>query len=440
MKGKKTNSLPTELELIAGIDVGGGQISCVIGMIHEHKKEAEILSGATVQCQDGIGTDRKNVGAVINIEEAYKGIENVIKEAERKAGGQVQDAVLAIRGSSIEAFNARGTAATDISKREVTQETIDIAITAAEEKITANLKTSCDIFQNILKDLTFDDGTKASIGMQGLNLNADVYALVAPHFSMINLDKALERARVNVRDKVYSYLAASDILVRKQEKELGCLFVDFGGATIGIVVFVNHTLKLTYEIQVGSETITRDLSSYLKTSAEDAKKIKEQYGAALIGDTFQNSEFEYFLADGETIQKRERKYIIQEAIMPAIDRILAAIKNILEKNSHDKEQIKGGIILTGGGSRMEYMKDAFERYFEGHYGYVRIAKPLSDKISGNTEIINNPSYSAAIGALYYSLSNPSSEPRESAKDNKTPSPGLSGLIKKIKDFFKEDVL
>jgi cell division protein FtsA len=441
MKEKRTNKPQNDLELIAGIDIGGGQISCVIGMVHEYKKEAEVLSGAVIQCQDGIGIDEKNVGAVINIEEAAKGIENVLKEAERKAGGKVQDAILAIRGSSIEAFNARGTSATDISTREITQETIEMAISNAEEKIMGNLKSSCDIFQIIQKNLTFDDGTKASLGMQGLNLNADVYALVAPHFSMINLEKALDRAQVNVKNKVYSYLAASDISLRKQEKELGCIFVDFGGATIGLVVFVNHTLKFTCEIQVGAETITRDLSSYLKTPPEDAKKIKEDYGAALIGDSFQNSDFEYFIADGETIQKSERRYIIEEAIMPAIDRILTAIENILKKNGYDKEQIKGGIILTGGGSRMEYIKDAFERFFGDHYGYVRVAKPQADKISGNPEIINNPSYSAAIGALYYSLSSSSSEPRGSAYENNARSSGgLSGVIQKIKDFFKENIL
>jgi cell division ATPase FtsA len=150
-----------------------------------------------------------------------------------------------------------------------------------------------------------------------------------------------------------------------------------------------------------------------------------------MGDDFENEEFEYLATDGETQKLSDSASICQEVIIYEIDRILSAIDSVLNANNCNIFSMPGGIILTGGGSKMRYMKEAFERFFEGVP--VRIAKPLPSKVEGNKEIANNLSYTGAVGALHGILDvqdAASSKPKKSSF-------GLGQIFDSISKFFKE---
>ncbi|MDR1952831.1 MAG: cell division protein FtsA [Elusimicrobiota bacterium] len=425
---KKTVKVLTAAQtLSAGIDIGSDQVTCVIGVVDESLRKVNILGSSIVRCNDKRSIE---AGEIKNIVEASHTIEAALEEAQRFAGGEASHFIIAVRGSFIEARRATGKASTDTSTREVTQDTMDNAINNARDVITGDLSYASDILQIIPNDFILDGATgiQQPLGMGGINLEIEVHALAAPILKMENIDKALKMANIDYVNKVYSYIAASDILVRQDEKELGCLVVDFGGSTIGLVLYIEN-LKFIYEIRAGSDLITKAISLYLRAPRHEARRIKEEFGSAVIGDDFENSEFEYLGADGTTINRNERVHLVREVIQPEMDRILKEIENVLEKKGYGKDKLSGGIILTGGGSRMQGMRDAFERFFDGCS--VRIAKPLDDKVTGIREITSNPSYTAAIGALYYMLSDEQEQigGRESSLE-------FSGILSKIKKFLK----
>jgi cell division protein FtsA len=414
--------------LCAGIDIGSSRVTCVIGKVDYEKRRVEVCGSAIVNCEQGI-----EAGAVINISEAAFAIRAAVSEAQKNAGGVAQKVIVSVRGKFIEPRTEIAVTGTDVETKKVTQNTIDTAIDIAQGKAIEHMPTSYMILQTVQKQMFFDKiESKASIGMKGTSLSVEIYVLGASIFDIDNIETALNDAGFSSENnRVYSYLAASDVLIKNEEKESGCLVVDFGGATIGLVLYVDRKLEFTYELGIGGDLLTRDLSIDLKTPRDEARKIKEKHGAAVIGEDFENCEIDYVAPDGVTYKKEDTRHIIEDVLQPEMDRILASIEEVLAKHQYDNDNYRGGIILTGGASRMKNIKEAFERFFED--SYVRVARPLEEKVIGRYEIINDASYTAAIGALYFDVSNPAPV---MIKKRSAGTGFLAKLIKVLKEQFQ----
>jgi cell division protein FtsA len=87
--------------------------------------------------------------------------------------------------------------------------------------------------------------------------------------------------------------------------------------------------------------------------------------------------------------------------------------------------LSGGIILTGGGSSLYGLAEAFERAFNCS---VRNGIPNSDKVKGPDEILLNPSYTAGIGAIAYDFLRSKGCVQKSAGN---------GIVSKILRWFEE---
>ncbi|MDR0956312.1 MAG: cell division protein FtsA [Endomicrobium sp.] len=408
--------------LTAGLDIGSNQVCCVVGIQDEVTRLVKILGAVSIPC-DGV-----KAGAVINIQEAALVIGKAFEEIDRiVVGSQIDNVIVAMRGNFINAKNSKGVASINYSNKEVSKETIENAIESARKQI--KIESDQEIFQIIPREYILNQqrGIQNPIGMEGTYIEVDVHAFIASSSNLCNITKAMSSVGINHSNRIYGYLAASNILVTKEEKELSCLVIDFGGLTIGLVHYVDGMIKHTDELSNGSDYITRDIGHKLRTAYSISKEIKERYGAAFAYNDFKNEEFEYKAADGRSIKKCSKIDLVNGIIMPRVDRILYEIKEIIEKNNYGEEFLSGGIILTGGGSSLPGLSEAFEKAFNCS---VRTGIPNSDKVIGSDEILLNPSYTTAIGTVvsvfsnsrYYIMQKKSSE---------------NNLMSKISKWFEE---
>ena len=407
-------------ELIAGLDIGSNHVCCVAGAIDEDARLIKILGCASVPCSDGI-----KAGAVINIQEAAMAIARAFEDTEKSAGSHIGNVILAVRGSFIESRNSKGVANINHSNREITEDTVANALDSARKMI--KIDTEHEILQIVPREFILNQqkGIQNPIGMEGTFIEVDVHALVAVSSNIGNILKSMNSVDINCDEKVYGYLAASDVLVTKEEKELGCLVVDFGGLTTGLVHYADGIIRYTNEVQVGSDYITRDIMHKLRASFAVSKEVKEMYGAAFAHQNLANTEFEYRGADGRSTKKYDRNQLV-EIIQPRIEQILFVIEDVMKKSAFGGQFLSGGIILTGGGSSMEGLPEAFEKYFGCS---VRVGTPNSDKVVGPNEIVSNPVYTAAIGAIASTLGNNYAV--------YAPKPSGSGFFSKIGKWFEE---
>ncbi|MCA6070787.1 MAG: cell division protein FtsA [Endomicrobium sp.] len=406
--------------LVAGLDIGSNQVCCVAGVCDEDVRTVKILGAVSVPC-DGI-----KAGAVINIQEAALAVGRAFEETEKVSGGQIGKVIVAMRGSFIRSKSSKGVANINYSNKEVTIETVENALESARKQI--KMEPDQEIFQIVPREYILNQqrGIQNPIGMEGTYIEVDVHAFIASTSNMGNITKAMSSVGVSYDDRIYGYLAASDILVTREEKELSCLAIDFGGLTTGLVHYVDGIIKHTDELAEGSDYITRDIGHKLRAAYSVSREVKEKHGAAFVYSDFKNEEFEYRAADGRNIKKCDKLELVSGIITPRIDRILYEIKEIIDKNNYGDEFLSGGIILTGGGSSLSGMAEAFEKAFNCS---VRTGTPNSDKVIGSDEVLLNPSYTTAIGAIvsHFSDSNGYSQKKSSG----------SGIVSKISKWFEE---
>jgi cell division protein FtsA len=195
----------------------------------------------------------------------------------------------------------------------------------------------------------------------------------------------------------YGYYSLGNILASKESKKLGCMLIDLGGMTTGIVVYVNGIVQKILELPVGADLITRDITKKLKTLQAESKRIKETYGAVseeYINDT---EDFEYSIGSSK---KTAATSDLINIIKPQVDMQIAYIISELKKNKVDISALAGGILLTGGGTKLPGILEAFEKPFDCG---VKIATIDTNRISVSQEIADSQIYTTAIATLYNEL-------------------------------------
>jgi len=404
----------------AGLDIGSSKVCCIAGMSDEEAGIVKILGALAISCE-GI-----KAGAVLDIREAALSIGKAFEEIEKIINKKIGDIIVAMRGNFIKSKTSKGVANINYSNMEITHETVENALESARKQL--RIDPDQEVLQIFPREyiLNQQNGIHNPIGMEGTYIEVDVHAFIASSSNIGNIKKAMSSIGTNYKAEVYGYLAASEILISKEEKELSCLLIDFGGLTIGLVCYIDGILKHTDEILNGSDYITRDIGHKLRTTYSTSKEIKEMYGAAFIYSDFKNEEFEYTCANGRNTKKCDRIELVNGIIMPRVDRILYEIKAVMEKNSYGCNFLSGGIVLTGGGSNLPGLAEAFEKAFNCS---VRIGEPSSNKVVGPSEILLNPSYATAMGALVHNFSNLKNYPQKK--------PSKSGIIAKISNWFEE---
>jgi cell division protein FtsA len=147
---------------------------------------------------------------------------------------------------------------------------------------------------------------------------------------------------------------------------------------------------------VGSNHVTSDLSMALHTPLNVADTVKLNYGSLL---TPTNDLIELPIIGDETNTHEVSLEVVHNVIFARVEETLMILAQFIE-NSGLKEQMGAGVILTGGFSKMEGIRDLAIATFGSIP--VRIAKPI--ELDGLFDNLRGAEYSSAVGLVLYSAS------------------------------------
>lgn len=334
------------------LDLGTNSIHGVLAKYND-ENQIEILSAETF-ASDGI-----KCGAISDISAAEYTINKFLTKAETEFDLKELKLYCAVRGSQIEVFSAdAGLALKNNDENhvcKVTEETISDIRNRLEEanKLPENKETIEIIPQQYKLD---EQEVINPERMEGkfLELSAVVVTGLKSYLTNIRQATGGEILR-------YGYTAIANTLVSKEDKDYGCILVDIGGMTTGVVVYVEGKLKHAFELNFGSDYVTRDILKKLRITLKEAKAIKEQYGYILEDLITENTEFEYNVP-GNQKQKCTVRDLV-DIIKPQVDLQLSEIYSALLKRGIRPDEFVGGFLLTGGGSLLKGMPEAFSKYF-----------------------------------------------------------------------------
>jgi cell division protein FtsA len=368
---------------ILGIDIGSSTICAIIA--EKNDDDIKIL-GAGIAKSQGL-----KKGIITNIEQASKSIKNALNDAKRVAGTQYEKVVVSISGAYTKSVDSNGVV--NIPNREIGIKEINRAMQMADHN--ANIPNEYEKLHVLPYNFKVDDQEyiEDPLGMNGARLEVQVHIITTQKSSLSNLEKAVKSAGVNIDNIVLAGYASSIAVLNHDEKELGVCVVDLGGATCNMVVHAGNSIRYNDFLGVGSLNITNDLSTALHTPLGAAENIKINYGS-LHGSSSDLIELPVIGDDGSTHEVSLD--IISNVIYVRVEETLMILAKALEDSGY-KEQLGAGIVLTGGMTKLEGIRDLATVIFDNLP--VRVAKPR--EMEGLFETLRDPGYATAIGLVLY---------------------------------------
>ncbi len=405
---------PKNEETYVGIDIGTSKVVCVVGL-HQEDSALPSIIGLGVAPTSGLRR-----GVVVDVEETVSSITAALEEAERMSGIAIERATISVDGAHIHSKNSKGVIAVSRADHEITKEEL-ARVEAASTTI--QLESNRQILQVIPRNYSVDGqaGIVDPVGMNGIRLEVDTHIITGSSPALKNLENAVFRSGVQINGQFIVPIAAARTILTKKQMELGVALVHLGSETTGIAIYNEGKLSYTNIIPLGSNNITKDLVYGLRTNIEIADKVKLKYGSAEHPNRDDHQKIDLSEFGGKGIVTKSD---IDKIIFARASEIFTLIAEEIAKVDH-KQQLAAGVVLTGGGSNMPEVAD-----FAKSFVKLPTIVGSSQKYTGVSDKITDPSYATAIGLMLEDMDVPKSS------SNKT----FEGIIAKIghkaKTIFK----
>ena len=203
-----------------------------------------------------------------------------------------------------------------------------------------------------------------------------------------------------------AYMEALDM-----ENTKSFALVDLGASGINVELFQDGMLEYEARLPLGMRTIDKDIMLAFAVNAQQARKLKYEYGQAL------RSSCKYGkiqIPDTNlTIENRDLATVVQSRVEELLEGVVFLLQKWGFDNSDDE------VLLTGGGSRLQDLDLLLNRYV-GHPVNKAVVKRVQTQ---RVEVLSAPEYLVALGLLF--CKHPVDEQRK------------DGVWKKTKDLFSK---
>lgn len=372
--------------LIVGLDIGTTKICVIIGRKNEYGKLEVLGMGKAVS--DGV--DR---GVVTNIDKTVRAIEKAVEEASEMANVDIAEVIVGIAGQHIQSKIHRGGIMRPPSEDEITVEDVRRLSGEMENILIPPGNTIIHVMpQNYTVD--YESDIKDPVGMSGTKLEADFHIITAQTAAINNINRCVKRANLGSKQLILEPLASSLSVLSEEEKEAGVCLVDIGGGTTDIAIFYENIIRHTAVIPLGGNIITKDIKEGCMVMQNQAELLKTKFGKAIFEEANPNE-----IVSIPGLKNRSPKEIsirnLAAIIQARMEEIIEIVQHEIMQSGHYKK-LAGGIVLTGGGSQMQFISQLFE-YMTGLD--TRIGYPNEHLGKSVIEDVKSPMYATTVGLV-----------------------------------------
>lgn len=423
-------------DIYVSLDIGTSSVKVIIGeMVND---SLNIIGVGNVK-SEGL---RK--GSIVDIDETVHSIKRAVEQAERMIGMKINQVIVGVTGNHVSLMPCHGVVAVSSDNREITNEDVARVIDAAQ---VISIPPEREIIDVIPKQFIVDglDEINDPRGMIGVRLEMEGTIITGSKTILHNTLRCVERAGLEILDIGLQPLAAGAFALSKDEKNMGVAMIDIGGGSTTVAVFDNGHLRGTSVIPVGGDHITKDLSIGLRTTTEEADKLKLKHGHAFYDHASEDEYFEVPIIGSD--QKQQFNQLeVADIIEARMEEIFSLVQDELKMmNIRD---LPGGFVLTGGTANMQGVLELAQDIFQSR---VRIAIP--DYIG-----VREPQYTTAVGLIQFAYKNAKlkgkkmeavfselepkekrvqKQPHPKSKPEKQPEEKVSSRMKKFLGYFFE---
>lgn len=373
--------------MYVGLDIGTTSVKVVVA---EYVDSQMNIIGVGNAKSEGI-----NRGIIVDIDKTVQAIQRAVRQAEEKAGIQIRSVSVGVPANLLEVENCQGMIAVNSESKEITDDDVRNVASAALVRSTPPER---QIIAILPQEFTVDgfEGIKDPRGMIGVRLEMFGVVYTGPKTILHNIRKCVEKSGLIVNELVITPLALTESILSDGEKDFGTIVIDIGGGQTSTSVMHDKQLKFTHVNQEGGEFVTKDISTVLNTSFNNAEALKINYGDAYPERTSASEEFPVDVIGKSEPVKIDERYLA-EIIEARMEQIFNKSKDVL--NEIDAFELPGGIILTGGAASLPGVVDLAQEVFETNVKlYVPNHMGLRNPVF--TNVISIVDYSANLSEVY----------------------------------------
>ena len=421
-----------------GLDIGTTKIVAMIGRKNQYGK----LETVGVGKSKSLGVHR---GVVNNITQTIQSIQQAVSQAEAATDIKISDVTVGIAGQHIRSLQHSDYITRANAEQVIDEEDIDRLINQVHKLV---MLPGEEIIHVLPQDFKVDGQAeiKEPIGMYGERLEANFHVVVGQVSSIRNIGRCIQTAGLSLEGITLEPLASAKAVLSQEEKEAGVALIDIGGGTTDLAVFKDGIIRHTAVIPFGGNVITEDIKEGCSIIEKQAELLKIKFGSAWPGE---NKDNEIVSIPGlrgrdpKEITLKNLSKIIHARVVEIIEQVYVEIKNY--GHEEQKKKLIAGIVLTGGGSQLNHLKQLVE-YITGMD--TRVGYPNEHLAGDSDSDITSPLYATAVGLVLDGLqrqdkqqpvaeSSPDSE-KESPETPKDPPPVRSkGFLEKLTERVKE---
>ena len=406
-------------EIVVGIDVGTTKICTLVGRVED--ENAIRILGVGIEPSDGI---RK--GVIVDLAAATQTITRSVERAEQTSGLEIESALVSLAGAHVSSVNSRGAIAIPGGVIDAS----DMAHALDQARAIA-IPHDREIIHIIQRGFSLDgqEGIRTPVGMHGYRLEVEAHIITASAATVENLRQCVGSAGVEIQGFVLNPLASAEVVLTKQEREMGVAVCDIGGGTTDLAIYVDGNVWHTMVLAVGGNHITQDIAHGLRLAVAQAEEVKKQQGNAVRSEIGAEEYFSIrpFGEDHPVqINRQDLAHIIEARTAEMFGLIMQEIK----RSGYDG-LLPAGMVLTGGTSALPGIKRVASEVLNMH---VRTAQP--ENLKGLVDRLNSPAFATSVGLLHWAMTMHEHELNPGKPNKRRRSKGESHMnFEKVKDWL-----
>ena len=328
-------------EFIIAIELGSSKMTGIAGQ----KNLDGSITILAVAKEDSTSCIRK--GVVYNLEKTTIALTNLVKKLKNMLKTEIAKVYVGVGGQSLRGI--KNTIVREMPQSAViTQDVVDSILDSNR----AMTYPEQEILDAAIQEYKVDAQYQIDpVGIQCHRLEGNFLNILWRAQFYRNLKKCLENANIHVAEMYLSPMVLADT----------------------VAVYCRNILRHLAVIPLGSDNMTKDIET-LQVEAKVAEQLKLKYGTAYTENSEEESLKIRIDAD-RTIDSNKLAEIVEARTEEIIENVWYQVPP--EYN----DKLLGGIILTGGGSNLKNIEQAFRRFT--HIDKIHTAKFVNLSINTN---------------------------------------------------------
>ncbi|MDE5869675.1 MAG: cell division protein FtsA [Muribaculaceae bacterium] len=323
---------------VAAIEISSSKILAVVGKLRPNN-QLDIIA-----CEQDPGVEGVRYGEIQNLEDTSLRIQHLLTKIQRRPSvqpRQITGVYVGLSGRSLRSLT------TEVTKNlpddtEITQEIIAGLRAQALKTAIDNSLEVVDAIPRVFR--VGKTETTSPKGMVGNSIHATYDLIVCRPALKRNLVRTLhDKLGLRINGAIVTALSTGQLVLKSDEKNLGCMLVDMGAETTTVTIYKGGNLRYFATLPLGGRNITRDITS-LHVLEDKAEDLKITSGDAIARDSISSLNMNGL-----------KMTDVSNMVVARSEEIVANIIEQIEYAGLTEKELTGGIICIGGGVQLRGM-------------------------------------------------------------------------------------